>query len=152
MTVFVQNKDFKAGETINRLSKENTTGAVVSFVGFVRSFYDVQSDAKDMKLEIEHYPKMTLKSLEQIEQEARLRWSINNVEIIHRFGELKMNDQIVLVAVSSSHRKEAFLACEFIIDYLKTEAPFWKKEITDSKEEKWVEIKEADINKKNNWF
>jgi molybdopterin synthase catalytic subunit len=95
---------------------------------------------------------MTLKSLEQIEQEARLRWSINNVEIIHRFGELKMNDQIVLVAVSSSHRKEAFLACEFIIDYLKTEAPFWKKEITGPKEEKWVEIKEADINKKNNWF
>ena len=99
---------------------------------------------------LEHYPGMTEKALEKIVDKASQRWDILDCAIIHRVGALKPADQIVLVSVLSAHRKDAFSACEFIMDYLKTEAPFWKKE-TDERGEKWVDAKESDNEAKNKW-
>ncbi len=118
----------------------NNIGALVSFVGQVRDIND--GDAINM-LTLEHYPAMTEKTLAAIEIEAKTRWDIIDTLIIHRIGTLKPLDQIVLVAVTSAHRGEAFSACEFIMDFLKTSAPFWKKETTDQGEH-WVEAKLSD--------
>jgi molybdopterin synthase catalytic subunit len=115
-------------------------GAVASFVGLVRD----ENDAATVRtLTLEHYPGMTEKALHGIVDEARRRWSIYDAVVIHRVGELSPTDQIVLVAVSSAHRGDAFAACEFIIDYLKTQAPFWKKELTPDGE-RWVEARASD--------
>jgi molybdopterin synthase catalytic subunit len=148
MTVRVQTEDFDAGFEINQLrSARKDVGAVVSFIGQVR---DVNEGDEVSQLTLEHYPGMTEKSLEAIITQAKTRWNIMDVLIIHRVGTLQPCDQIVLVAVSGSHRGEAFAACEFVMDYLKTEAPFWKKEATSSGE-RWVEAKSSDDDARERW-
>ena len=127
-------------------------GALVSFVGQVREFTNNSLNDGDSinTLTLEHYPEMTEKALTAIELEAKKRWDIIDSLIIHRVGTLQPLDQIVLVAVTSAHRGEAFKACEFIMDYLKTSAPFWKKEAT-SQGERWVEAKLSDDVAKERW-
>ena len=152
MAVIVQEKDFALQQVIDELRNNPNTGAIVSFIGYVRNFTNIiGTELNNMAfMEIEHYPGMTEKSLRAIESSTRQKWKVSDVRIIHRYGKLAINDQIVLVAVSSEHRTEAFMACEYIIDYLKTDAPFWKKEF-DGKESHWVNFNINDINKKNKW-
>jgi len=141
MTVRVQKEDFDmAAELTTMRLSEKSVGAVVSFVGQVR---DMNDGDLINTLTLEHYPGMTEKTLQAIENEAKARWSIINSLIVHRVGTLKPQDQVVLVVVSSAHRRDAFSACEFIMDFLKTQAPFWKKEAT-SKGERWLEAKLSD--------
>ena len=148
MTVRVQTEDFDLGAELGKLRRANASiGALVSFVGQVRDIND--GDAINT-LTLEHYPEMTQKSLEAIENEAKTRWQLIDTLIIHRFGTLKPQDQIVLVAITCSHRGDAFKACEFIMDYLKTSAPFWKKEATNQGE-RWVEAKLSDDQAKARW-
>ena len=148
MTVLVQTEDFDAGFEINQLRKaRKDVGAVVSFVGQVR---DINEGDEVSQLTLEHYPGMTEKSLQAIIMQAKARWNIIDVLIIHRVGTLQPCDQIVLVGVSGGHRGEAFAACEFVMDYLKTEAPFWKKEATSSGE-RWVEAKSSDDDARERW-
>ena len=122
-------------------------GALVSFVGQVR---DINDGSSVSSLTLEHYPEMTKKALEKIEVEAKSRWDLIDTCIIHRVGTLHAQEQIVLVLVASAHRGDAFSACEFIMDYLKTSAPFWKKEAT-SQGERWVEAKLSDDAAKDRW-
>lgn len=148
MTVRVQTQDFDAGLEIGLLSiARKDIGAVVSFIGQVR---DVNEGDAVAKLSLEHYPGMTEKALEAIVSQAKSRWDIVDAVVIHRVGTLQPADQIVLVAVSSAHRGEAFKACEFIMDYLKTDAPFWKKEQT-STGERWVDAKITDEDARERW-
>jgi molybdopterin synthase catalytic subunit len=148
MAVRVQAEDFDLGFELNQLRNANVNiGALVSFVGQVR---DINNGDTINTLTLEHYPEMTEKALTAIENEAKTRWDVIDTLIIHRVGTLKPLDQIVLVAVSSAHRGEAFSACEFIMDYLKTSAPFWKKEAT-SQGERWVEAKLSDDVAKERW-
>jgi molybdopterin synthase catalytic subunit len=156
MTVRVQTEDFDLGQELvsmrlaehtNKSSPNNSVGALVSFVGQVRDMNDGDSINT---LTLEHYPEMTQKALQAIEIEAKTRWDLIDALIIHRVGTLKPLDQIVLVAVTSAHRGEAFKACEFIMDYLKTSAPFWKKEATNQGE-RWVEAKISDDAAKARW-
>lgn len=148
MTVRVQKEDFDLGFELGNLRLANPSiGALVSFVGQVREMNN--GDAINT-LTLEHYPEMTQSALETIEAEAKIRWDIIDSLIIHRVGILKPQDQIVLVAVTSAHRGEAFKACEFIMDYLKTSAPFWKKEVTNQGE-RWVEAKVSDDEAKARW-
>ncbi|MDO9205993.1 MAG: molybdopterin synthase catalytic subunit MoaE [Methylotenera sp.] len=149
MTIRVQTQDFDAGLEIKLLrNARKDTGAVVSFIGQVR---DLNEGDKVSQLTLEHYPGMTEKALEAIVTKAQSRWDIFDATVIHRVGTLQPTDQIVLVAVSSAHRGEAFKACEFIMDYLKTEAPFWKKEVTDSGE-RWIDVKHTDDNARERWL
>jgi molybdopterin synthase catalytic subunit len=133
----VQTDDFDPGLELEllRLGSPAQAGAVVSFTGLVR---DLNAGEKIQQMTLEHYPGMTEKALSAIEQEATSRWALTGTIIIHRVGPLQPNDRIVFVAAASPHRKEAFRACEFMIDTLKTEAPFWKKEATPAGE-RWVE-------------
>lgn len=148
MSVRVQTEDFNAGDEIKRLQgARRDIGAVVSFVGLVRDINDGDTVAQ---LTLEHYPGMTEKALNKIVEQANARWNIMDVLVIHRVGTLQPCDQIVLVAVAGAHRGEAFAACEFVMDYLKTEAPFWKKELTPTGE-RWVEAKESDDSAKARW-
>jgi molybdopterin synthase catalytic subunit len=148
MTVVVQTEDFDLGAELTKLRRANPSiGALVSFVGQVR---DMNNGDAINTLTLEHYPEMTQKALEAIELKAKTRWDIIDSLIIHRVGTLKPLDQIVLVAVTSAHRGEAFHACEFIMDYLKTSAPFWKKEATNQGE-RWVEAKVSDDEAKARW-
>ncbi len=148
MTVRVQTEDFDTGLEISQLRKaRKDTGAVVSFIGQVRDMNDVDTVSQ---LTLEHYPGMTEKALETIVSQAQGRWNIFDAVVIHRVGALQPTDQIVLVAVSSAHRSEAFKACEFIMDYLKTEAPFWKKEVTNQGE-RWVDAKLTDDDARERW-
>ena len=141
MTVRVQREDFEVGHEIARLRAGNPrVGAVVSFIGTVRDLNEGQGVST---LTLEHYPGMTERSLEDICRQAGERWDLEDLLVIHRFGELRPLDQIVLVVTTSAHRGEAFLACEFIMDYLKTQAPFWKKEST-AQGERWVEARGSD--------
>ena len=147
MTIIIQEDSFSISKMILELSEKDNVGAVVSFSGYVREF----SKEKQLKyMELEHYPGMTEKALESIVQKAKSHWGIEQTTIIHRVGKLLPKDIIVGVIVSSRHRSNAFKACEFIIDFLKTEAPFWKKEISD-KGEVWVSERQEDIIKKTNW-
>ena len=147
MTIIIQEDSFSISKLILELSEKDNVGAVVSFSGYVREF----SKEKQLKyMELEHYPGMTEKALESIVQKAKSHWGIEQTIIIHRVGKLLPKDIIVGVIVSSRHRSNAFKACEFIIDFLKTEAPFWKKEISD-KGEVWVSERQEDIIKKANW-
>src|SRR5699024_12060183 len=128
LPVRVQTEDFDLTTEVNRLRIANPkVGAVVAFVGTVR---DLNDGADIAAMELEHYPGMTEKALEDIVQQAHARWVFFDALVIHRVGLLQPLDQIVLVAITSAHRGEAFAACEFIMDYLKTAAPFWKKEQT----------------------
>ncbi len=141
MTVRVQTEDFDAGAEISRLrSGDAKVGAVASFIGVVRDLNDGQAVAG---MTLEHYPGMTERSIEAIVKEARSRWQIIDALVVHRVGPLLPTDQIVLVIVTSSHRGEAFAACEFLMDYLKTRAPFWKKERLPEGA-RWVEARASD--------
>jgi molybdopterin synthase catalytic subunit len=146
--VRVQAGDFDLGGEVARLrAGDARVGAVVSFVGTVRDLNDGLSVAE---MELEHYPGMTEKALEDIVAQARARWPLYGVLVIHRIGPLKPLDQIVLVACTAAHRGEAFAACEFIMDYLKTDAPFWKKEQTPEGA-RWVDARAADDSAKARW-
>jgi len=139
--VRVQAEDFDTGRELDALTAGRAdVGALASFVGLVRDAND-GSPVKAMTLE--HYPGMTERAIAKIVEEARQRWNVIDCTVIHRFGELKPTDRIVLVVVASGHRGDAFAACEFIMDYLKTHAPFWKKEATPDGA-RWVESRASD--------
>ncbi|MGH8701465.1 MAG: molybdenum cofactor biosynthesis protein MoaE [Burkholderiales bacterium] len=141
MTVRIQAADFDAGAEIAALRRGNPkVGAVASFVGVVR---DVSEAGAVAEMALEHFPGMTEKAIEEIVGQARSRWQVLDALVIHRIGKLRPMDQIVLVAIASGHRGDAFAACEFIMDYLKTRAPFWKKEQT-GQGARWVEARESD--------
>jgi len=146
--VRVQAGDFDLGHEVARLrAGDARIGAVVSFVGTVR---DLNDGAQVAAMELEHYPGMTEKSLEDIAAQARARWPLYGTLVIHRVGPLLPLDQIVLVACSAAHRGDAFAACEFIMDYLKTDAPFWKKEQTPDGA-RWVDARVTDDTAKARW-
>jgi molybdopterin synthase catalytic subunit len=141
MTVRIQTEDFDAGAEMAAMRKGNPAiGALASFVGVVR---DVNEGDAVAEMTLEHYPGMTEKSIEEILGQARGRWNVIEALVVHRVGLLKPTDQIVLVIVASAHRGDAFAACEFIMDYLKTRAPFWKKERT-AEGSRWVEARATD--------
>ncbi|HSF47384.1 MAG TPA: molybdopterin synthase catalytic subunit MoaE [Burkholderiales bacterium] len=148
MTVRVQAEPFDVGREIERLHQDNPKiGAIASFIGLVR---DVNEGDPIRSLTLEHYPGMTETSLNEIVKQAKERWNLIDVVVIHRIGALQPTDQIVLVAVASAHRGEAFAACEFLIDYLKTRAPFWKKEETPAGA-RWVEARSSDDEAAGRW-
>ncbi|HSS71006.1 MAG TPA: molybdopterin synthase catalytic subunit MoaE [Casimicrobiaceae bacterium] len=148
MPVRIQREDFDVARELEGLRAGDVRiGAIASFVGLVR---DVNEASEVHAMTLEHYPGMTEKALAQIVEEARSRWNIIDALVIHRVGELKPGDQIVLAAVAGAHRGEAFAACEFIMDYLKTRAPFWKKEQTPAGE-RWVEARASDEEKASRW-
>lgn len=152
MKISIQKEDFSSDQESNLLrAVSSATGAIVTFTGLVR---DLDSNAKDKakvsSLFLEHYPGMTERSLQAIIDEAMQRWSLIDATIIHRIGELKASEQIVFVGVSSEHRGEAFAACEFMMDYLKTKAPFWKKSCDESGEH-WVAAKQSDEDASSKW-
>ena len=144
----VQSEDFDVGAEIAALRRGNASiGAVACFIGLVR---DLNEDASVSEMSLEHYPGMTEKALAEIVAQAKKRWDIYDALVIHRIGALKPTDQIVLVATTSAHRHEAFASCEFIMDYLKTRAPFWKKEQT-TQGAHWVDARESDENAMQRW-
>ena len=148
MPVRVQEADFDLGAEIAALrAADARVGALASFLGLVR---DINDGASVAEMTLEHYPGMTEKALEEIVAEAKGRWDIYDALVIHRVGPLKPCDQIVLVAVTSAHRGEAFAACEFIMDYLKTRAPFWKREATPQGA-RWVDARDADDSAAARW-
>jgi len=151
MTICIQKDLFNIEKIISNLRKNKPSiGAIVSFIGYVRDFNKDINTKKLKQMNLEHYPGMTEKTLIKIELNAKSRWSLEDVFIIHRVGKLLPSDPIVAVVVASQHRKNAFEACEFIIDFLKTDAPFWKKEISDQ-DELWVENRLEDHQKKVSW-
>jgi molybdopterin synthase catalytic subunit len=144
--VSIQHEDFDLGAEVARLRADDAgVGAVAAFVGTVRDrgTPGAGEAAAVSRLELEHYPGMTERAIEAMVDDARRRFDIRGVRIIHRVGELALQDQIVLVVVSSAHRREAFQACEFLMDYLKSEAPFWKKEHTAAGAH-WVDARAHD--------
>ena len=148
MTVRVQTADFDVGAEMAAMRRGNPKiGAIASFVGVVR---DLNDGADVAEMTLEHYPGMTEKALEKIVVEARGRWDIYDALVVHRVGTLQPTDQIVLVVVASAHRGEAFQACEFLMDYLKTQAPFWKKEKT-AEGGRWVEARKTDDAAAERW-
>ena len=148
MTVRIQEADFDLGAELATLRAGDTrVGALASFVGLVR---DINDGSHVSEMTLEHYPGMTEKALEAIIIEAKSRWDIYGALVIHRVGPLQPCDQIVLVAVTSAHRGEAFAACEFIMDYLKTRAPFWKREATPEGA-RWVDARDSDDSAATRW-
>ena len=148
VAVRVQTEDFDIAAEVRTLRSGNPKiGAVACFIGLVR---DVNENATVAEMTLEHYPAMTRKALNGIVEEAKQRWDILDVLVVHRVGTLKPMDQIVLVVVASAHRGAAFAACEFIVDYLKTRAPFWKKEQTN-KGTRWVEARDSDDDAAQRW-
>ncbi|MBS1131861.1 MAG: molybdopterin synthase subunit MoaE [Proteobacteria bacterium] len=148
MTVRVQEADFDVGAELAALrAGDARVGALASFLGLVR---DLNDGASVSEMTLEHYPGMTEKALEEIVAEAGGRWDLYDALVIHRVGPLKPCEQIVLVAVTSAHRGEAFAACEFIMDYLKTRAPFWKREATPDGG-RWVDARETDDSAAVRW-
>jgi len=141
VNVRIQTADFDVSAEIAALRRGNPRiGAVASFIGLVR---DTNEGGTVAEMALEHYPGMTENAIEEIMVQAQARWSVLDALVIHRVGKLRPTDQIVLVVVASAHRGDAFAACEFIMDYLKTRAPFWKKEQTGSGA-RWVEARESD--------
>jgi len=148
MPVRIQTEDFDLSQEVKQLrAGDARVGAVASFVGTVRERNDGSEVAA---MTLEHYPGMTEKSLEEIIEKAKARWDIFDVLIIHRVGPLNIEDQIVLTAVTSAHRGEAFAACEYVMDYLKTLAPFWKKEDTPEGA-RWVDARLSDDEALKKW-
>lgn len=137
MKVSVQQADFDLSMEVDSMRKNEKVGAIASFVGVVR----------EVAMTLDHYPGMTEKALRRIVAEAQSRWQVLDCTVIHRHGALRPTDQIVLVAVASAHRQDAFAACEFIMDYLKTQAPFWKKEEGKG----WVEARASDDDAAGRW-
>jgi molybdopterin synthase catalytic subunit len=146
-TIRVQASDFDIAEELALIRSNASVGAVASFIGLVR---DLNDGSGISSLTLEHYPLMTEKALSEIVRAAESRWRILSSTIIHRIGELRPTDQIVLVIVASAHRGDAFAACEFIMDYLKTQAPFWKKEQTPDGS-RWVEARDSDDSAASRW-
>jgi molybdopterin synthase catalytic subunit len=140
MKISVQAEDFDLGLEVLEIQQDNRVGAVASFVGQVR----------EVPMTLEHYPGMTENAIKKIVEEARSQWQILDFTVIHRYGDLQPNDQIVMVAVASSHRGDAFAACQFIMDYLKTQAPFWKKE-HHAEGARWVDARDADDQAASRW-
>lgn len=146
--VRVQTEDFDLGQEIKQLrAGQADVGAVAAFLGTVR---DMNHDSHISSMELEHYPGMTERALEDIEAKAHARWALNATLIIHRVGVLAPEEQIVMVAVTSKHRHAAFEACQYIMDYLKTCAPFWKKETTPTGAG-WVDARESDFDAAARW-
>lgn len=143
----VQAGDFDAGKVIDSIRQGRTDiGAIACFVGLVRDL----PDKRLLHMTLEHYPAMTEQALREIAEHANERWHLQHVSVIHRYGELKPSDQIVLVSVAAEHRRAAFESCEFIMDYLKTGAPFWKKETTEYGSH-WVEARATDTESRRRW-
>ena len=144
----IQEHDFNVGDEHTALQQDAPSiGAIVTFTGLVREF----TKGEDTQLFLEHYPAMTEKVLNNIVKQATQRWGIISTRIIHRIGYLSLGEQIVFIGVNSPHRADAFAAATFIMDFLKTDAPFWKKEITLTGES-WVEAKDSDASAKDNWL
>lgn len=151
MTIYIQKELFDVEKIISNLRKNKPSiGAVVSFIGYVREYKEDTKTKKLKQMYLEHYPGMSEKALMKIELNAKSRWSLEDIFIVHRIGKLLPSEPIVAVVVASQHRKNAFEACEFIIDFLKTDAPFWKKEISDQ-DELWVQDRVEDNQKKASW-
>ena len=147
MKIFVQRENFDIGKETNKFVKaQRNMGAIVTFSGVVRDLDDLPLTF----LEIEHYPGMTEKVIGSIMQKAMSRWSLGDSLVIHRFGQLALGDIIMMVATAAAHRKNAFEAAEYLMDFLKSRAPFWKKEIT-SQTANWVASKEEDEDALNRW-
>lgn len=142
--ISVSAADFDAGAEIRKIS-ELGGGAVASFTGQVRG------DGNLLALELEHYPAMTEQALRAIADEAAAKWLLHGITVIHRIGRLEVGDQIVLVCTGSDHREAAISACSFIMDKLKTVAPFWKKEIWQDGSESWVEERQSDLDAAADW-
>jgi molybdopterin synthase catalytic subunit len=148
MTVRVQAEDFDAGAELARLAEGNhAIGGVAVFVGLVR---DLAGESQISAMTLEHYPAMTEKMLAEIEAEARQRWPLEASLVIHRYGRLEPGDRIVMVATASAHRQAAFEACEFLMDWLKTKAPFWKLEETGQGAQ-WVDARDSDDTAAARW-
>lgn len=146
--ISVQTEDFDIGAIVKALRADDPRiGAIATFIGLVRDF-NIESGVESLTLE--HYPEMTCKSLRAIVVQAQERWDLVDSAVVHRVGTLRPTDQIVAVAVASAHRGDAFAACEFIMDYLKTQAPFWKREETASGEH-WVEARHSDTVAAERW-
>ena len=144
----IQNEDFDVSKETKAL-QENQTGAIVSFVGVVRGFDEINKNTID-SMTLEHYAGMTELEIEKIVQQSYKRWDVTGVTIIHRVGKLLPSDQIVFVGVSSRHRQNAFDSCNFIMDWLKTKAPFWKVEENDN-QKKWVSYNLSDDEATKKW-
>ncbi|WP_420547889.1 molybdenum cofactor biosynthesis protein MoaE [Curvivirga sp.] len=154
MAVRVQVDDFDLGMELKQLTDGNhAIGGLCSFVGLVRDMTKTDDGAmtRSAAMTLEHYPGMTEKMLERIEAEAHERWPLESSLIIHRYGRMDAGEQIVLVAASSAHREAAFEACHFLIDWLKTKAPFWKVEEDESGHENWVEARNSDDQATERW-
>lgn len=148
MAVRVQEADFDVSAELAALRKGDARiGAIATFIGVVR---DINDGSGVSEMTLEHYPGMTEKALEAIVVEAKARWNVFDALVIHRVGRLLPTDQIVLVAVTGAHRGETFAACEFIMDYLKTRAPFWKREVTPEGA-RWVDARETDTTAAERW-
>ena len=147
MKILVQREDFDAGAEIRAVAGNPKIGALASFIGLVR---DVNDGSAVATMTLEHYPGMTEKAIASIVTEAKDRWEVLDCTVIHRIGELRPADQIVLVVVASGHRGDAFAACEFLMDYLKTRAPFWKKEQTPQGA-RWVDARSSDDQAADRW-
>lgn len=145
--IAVQQVEFDQNAEYRWLSEQHSVGATTIFVGKVR---DLNLGDEVSGLYLEHYPAMTEKALREIVEQAKQRWDIQRVSLIHRVGQLNTGDEIVLVGVSSAHRGDAYAANEFIMDYLKTKAPFWKKERTPQGE-RWIEERESDLAAVGKW-
>jgi molybdopterin synthase catalytic subunit len=143
----VGSEPFNVGEEYEKLAAHDSDGAVVTFTGKVRNH---NLGASVAALTLEHYPGMTEKALADIVEDARQRWALQQVTVIHRVGELFPGDEIVFVGVSSAHRSSAFAATEFIMDYLKTRAPFWKREATAAGD-RWVDARDSDHQAAERW-
>lgn len=149
MTVRVQREDFDLGAELRALTKDNRRiGGLTSFVGLVRDMAETPDLAA---MTLEHYPGMTERMLERIETEAQARWPLEASLIIHRYGRMEPGEQIVLVACASPHREAAFEACHFLIDWLKTKAPFWKVEESRDGAQSWVEARSSDDEAAARW-
>ena len=152
--ISIQVEDFNHAAEYEALRADAPNiGAIATFTGLVRDFNQVESAPESTSVQglfLEHYPGMTEKSLAAIIDTAQQRWNIINTRVIHRIGAMKPSDQIVFVGVNSAHRGDAFAACEFIMDYLKTQAPFWKKELTNTGE-RWVESRISDQDSAERW-
>ncbi len=147
-SISVQTEPFDTAAEIEKLrANDPTIGAIVTFLGLTR---DSNEGRRVSSMSLEHYPGMTEKALAKILDEAESRWQLQGIRVVHRIGELRPRDPIVLVAVASAHRGEAFQACEFVIDYLKTRAPFWKKEQTPEGS-RWVDARHSDNQAERRW-
>ena len=146
--VKIQNEDFDVSEE-TRFLQQNNTGAIVNFVGIVRG-YDEKNNRNIHSMKLEHYPGMTESEIEKIIFESYKRWELTGITVIHRVGNLKPSDQIVFVGVSSKHRQNAFDGCNFIMDWLKTKAPFWKVE-ENNNERNWVSFNISDNQALKKW-